>query len=38
MAKQSAPGKFYRQGIGRPELFRLFPDGAAAGEGFIANR
>ena len=38
MAKQSAPGKYYRQGIGRPELFRLFPDDAAAEEWFIANR
>ena len=38
MAKQSAPGKFYRQGIGLPELFRLFPDDAAAEEWFIANR
>ena len=38
MAKQSAPGKYYRQGIGLPELFRLFPDDAAAEEGFIANR
>ena len=38
MAKQSAPGKYYRQGIGLPELFRLFPDDATAEEWFIANR
>ena len=38
MAKQSAPGKYYRQGIGLPELFQLFPDDAAAEEWFIANR
>ena len=38
MAKQSAPGKYYRQGIGLPELFQLFPDDATAEEWFIANR
>ena len=38
MAKQSAPGKFYRQGIGLPELFQMFPDDATAEEWFIANR
>ena len=38
MAKQSAPGKFYRQGIGLPKLFQLFPDDATAEEWFIANR
>ena len=38
MAKQSAPGKYYRQGIGLPELFRLFPDDATAEDWFIANR
>ena len=33
-----APGKYYRQGIGLPELFQLFPDDATAEEWFIANR
>ena len=38
MAKQSAPGKFFRKGIGLPELFQMFPDDAAAEEWFITNR
>lgn len=38
MAKQSAPGKYYRQGIGLPELFQMFPDDATAEEWFITNR
>ena len=38
MAKQSAPGKFFRKGIGLPELFQMFPDDAAAEEWFIAAR
>ena len=38
MAKQSAPGKFFRKGIGLPELFQMFPDDAIAEEWFIAAR
>ena len=35
---QSAPGKFYRQGISWPELFARFPDDAAAEAWFETQR
>ena len=35
---QNAPGKHYRNGLTWPELFRLFPDNAAAEAWFVKTR
>lgn len=37
-AKQSGPGHCYRDGIRRPEPFRMFPDDATAEAWFVKLR
>ena len=35
---QKAPGQYYRKGMSLPELFRMFPDDAAAEDWFVQTR